>query len=104
MWACVVQWGRRRYPVCGEGKTSMKKLAMLLLALVATFVPADMASARGGRGGGGGGRGSGRGSGIGKTGRNRGNNKDKKSRALMRDRALAENKDAIKRDARIDSV
>ena len=80
----------------------MKKLAMLLLALVATFVPADMASARGGRGGGGG-RG-GRGRGIGKTGRNRGNNKDKKSRALMRDRALAENKDAIKRDARIDSV
>ena len=84
----------------------MKKLAMLVLALVATFMPADTASARGGRGGGGGGRGggSGRGSGVGRGGRSRGNNKDKKSRALMRDRALAENKDAIKRDARIDSV
>jgi len=65
------------------------------------MLPADMAMARGGRGGGGRG---GRGRGIGSTGRNRGNSKDKKSRALMAERALAENKDAIRRDARVDSI
>ena len=79
----------------------MKKVAMLFLALAATMLPADMAMARGG--GRGGGRG-GRGRGIGGTGRNRGNSKDKKNRQLMAERALAENKAAIKRDARIDSV
>ena len=83
----------------------MKKLAMLFLAIVATALPADMAMARGGggRGGGRGGRGGGRGLNTGSN-RRRNNPKDKKSRALMADRALAENKAAIKRDARIDSV
>lgn len=84
----------------GEGNSTMKKLAMLILALAATVLPADMAMARGGgRGGGRGGRGAGMG-----RGRGRGNSKDKKSRQLMKDRALAENRDAVKRDARVDSV
>ena len=90
--------GAARSLSAAKGKATMKKLAMLFLALAATFLPADLALARGGRGGGRGGRGRGRG--IGNTGRNRGSNKDKKSRQLMLERALAENKDAIKRDAR----
>ena len=83
----------------------MKKLAMLILALAATVLPADMAIARGGggRGGGRGGGMGGRGAGIGSNARRK-NPKDKKSRQLMKDRALAENRDAIKRDARVDSV
>lgn len=84
----------------------MKKLALLILAFVAACLPADMAMARGGGRGGGGRGGGGRGGrGLDTGGSNRKNKaKDKKSRQMMRDRALAENKDAIKRDARIDSI
>lgn len=87
-----------------KGTTTMKKLAMLFLALAATILPAEMALARGG-GRGGRGRGGAVGRGIGKGSNKRRNNpKDKKSRQLMKDRALAENRDAIKRDARVDSI
>jgi len=84
----------------------IKKWLTLALALAAILIPAELAMARGGRGGGGGrgGRGGRGGPGI---GGNRGNNRrdnKKKNRELMRERSLAENRDAAVRDEHVDSI
>ena len=84
----------------------IKKWLTVALAFAAILLPAEMVLARGGRGGGGGGRGGGRGgAGIGgnRGGNQRRDNK-KRNRELLRERALAENRDAALRDVHADST